>query len=226
MSDPLPRYDVVPYTPISWPAGPVTSLAVRSEPLGIDMTALMEQRQTRRDFGETLPEDVLGEFLWLACRNRSSRPSVYGPDQESRPYPSAGAMHPIHVLVTRRDECWRRYDPVLHALVDIPNTAANAAAVTNSANQLVKIGQGLLVALVAEPGKTAAKYIDSESLVWRDAGVVLGYMSLVAEALKMAFCPLGITGSPQLSDLLDRKLGLRGVGLALLGAQAANSSTG
>ena len=54
--------------------------------------------------------------------------------------------------------------------------------------------------------------------MWRDAGVVLGYMSLVAEALSLAFCPLGITGEPFLTDYLSTASRLKAVGLAILGA--------
>jgi hypothetical protein len=82
---------------------------------------------------------------------------------------------------------------------------------------LVELGFGTLVSLVAEPGKTAAKYANHESLVWRDAGVVLGYMSLMAEALKLSFCPLGITGRPYVTDCLPNASTLQAVGLAVLG---------
>ena len=70
---------------------------------------------------------------------------------------------------------------------------------------------------MAEPGKTAAKYEHHETLVWRDAGVVLGYMSLVAEALGLSFCPLGLTGRPQLTEFLPESQAMHGVGLSVLG---------
>jgi hypothetical protein len=125
-------------------------------------------------------------------------------------------MHPIHVLVGECNAPWWRYDPVRHALVELPESAANCALARCAADELVAVGRGLLLGLVAEPGKTAAKYINPETLIWRDAGVVLGYMSVVAEVLGLSFCPLGITGNAQLSHLLAPRL-LFGVGLALLG---------
>jgi hypothetical protein len=86
------------------------------------MVAVMEQRQTKRDFSQAVQQQVLGEFLWLTCRSRSSRPSPYGPDQESRPYLSAGAMHPIHVLVGAAATPWQRYDAVSHVLREVPGS--------------------------------------------------------------------------------------------------------
>jgi SagB-type dehydrogenase family enzyme len=216
--EPAPREHVVPYRPVTWPVGSRRALATRSLPLEVDMTSLLEQRQTRRDFSQPVSDVALGEFLWLTCRSRSSRPSPYGPDQESRPHPSAGAMHPIHVLVSMRADAWLRYDPTAHSLDEIPGSGPSAVSARMAASELVNIDRGTVVALVAEPGKSAAKYSNAQSLVWRDAGVVLGYMSVVAQALGLSFCPLGITGDAQLTEVPGWPAGLYGTGLGLLGA--------
>ncbi len=178
---------------------------------------LMEQRQTRREFTRGPSMDQLGEFLWLACRSRSSRESPYGPNQESRPHPSAGALHPIHVLVARDADALFRYDPLGHALVEIPGSKPSADHVVQAARASLELDEGWVLALVAEPGKTGSKYENPETLVWRDAGVVLGYMSVVADALGLSFCPLGTTGNPQLTDDLPNAGLLHGVGLVVLG---------
>jgi nitroreductase len=112
-----------------------------------------------------------------------------------------------------------RYDPVDHAIIELLGSTASAAMGRAAAGCLLNIEHGVLLGLVAEPGKTASKYANHESLVWRDAGVVLGYMSLVAEALGLAFCPLGITGGPHLTDYLSDTSLLEAVGLAVLGAE-------
>jgi hypothetical protein len=110
-----------------------------------------------------------------------------------------------------------RYDAVDHALFELPGSTDSAAAGRHAASVLVTLERGVLLGLVSEPGKTAAKYENHETLVWRDAGVVLGYMSLVAEALGLSFCPLGITGQPHLTDYLPDASPLQAVGLAVLG---------
>lgn len=217
--DPLPRARPARYEPVAWPAGERWQLAPRDQALELDMCVLLEQRQTRRAFKRSVERETLGEFLWLACRNRSSRPSAFGPNQESRVYPSAGAMHPIHVLFARDTGPWMRYDPVEHALVELPGSNDSAAAGRKAAEQLVEVDQGVLIGLVAEFGKTAAKYENHETLVWRDAGVALGYMSLIAEALHLNFCPLGITGQPFLTAYLANASALQAVGVAVLGQE-------
>lgn len=215
--DPVPRSQPNRYQPYAWPTGKKTFLSPRSQSLELDLARLLEHRETLREFRQALDERALGEFLWLACRSRSSRGSMYGPDQESRVHPSAGAMHPIHVLVARDGGPLERYDPMEHSLIALPATEAGTAAVRAAAAVLLDVGRGIVIGLVAEPGKTDSKYEHSESLVWRDAGVVIGYMSLIAAALGLAFCPLGLTGQPHLTDGLPDSASLRAVGLAVVG---------
>jgi SagB-type dehydrogenase family enzyme len=195
----------------------VTRLAPRTAPLSVDLVSMVEERQTRRDFKDVLDEQFLGQLLWLSCRSRSSWHSEYGFDQESRPAPSAGALHPVHVLVGAEGLAWQRYDAVAHSLVEVPRSEANVTAMRTAASNLVDLGRGALVSFLAEPGRTGAKYESPDSLVWRDAGVLLGYMSVAAEALGLSFCPLGLTGDAVLRDLLDWSAPVHGAGLAVVG---------
>ena len=217
--DAYPRGAPKRYEPVSWPSGTLIQLPPRSSSLVVDMVQMMEQRSTKRTFSCELSLQSLGEFLWLACRSRYSWPSVYGPNQESRPHPSAGAMHPTHVLIGRDGGVLQRYDPSAHALVEVRGSEAGSAEAFRAVRASLELGRGCVLALVAEPGKTGAKYERPDSLVLRDAGVVLGYMSVVAEALGLAFCPLGITGENLVTQGLPRSAELRGVGLAVLGVE-------
>ncbi|MGV3570611.1 MAG: nitroreductase family protein [Ramlibacter sp.] len=220
MSEPLPREHVSAYAPFFWPRGSTIQLPPRTAALQVDLVGLLDERQTRREFTRDLTEAELGDFLWLACRNRASRPSPFGFDQESRPHPSAGGMHPIHVLLARAQQEWHRYEPVEHALVQLPGTRMTAAHARQESAVLVPLNRGVLIALAAEPGKTAAKYDNPDSLVWRDAGTVLGYMSVVAEALGLTFCPLGLLGKRFVSDVVAGDPRIEATGLAILGAAA------
>lgn len=217
-SDPVPHVQPKVHQSFCWPIGTKIQLLPRTRRLELDFVQLLEQRQTRRVFSEPLENDTLGEFLWLACRNRSSRSSPFGIDQESRVHPSGGAMHPVHTLVCRNSGPWTRYDPIQHALFELSESTNSAKSSREAACKILEVDRGILIGLVAEPGRTAAKYENPATIVWRDAGVVLGYMSLVAEALGLAFCPLGISGQPYLTDYLTKGDELEAVGLAVLGA--------
>ena len=224
MRDPVPRLHPLPYQPATWPDGVQHSLVPRGQPLAVDLTELLERRQTRRDFHVTVDEETLGEFFWLACRNRGSRPSPFGVDQEFRVHPSAGAMHPIHVLICKEIGPWMRYDPIGHAFFELASSENSANAAREAAGNLLDLERGVLIGLVSEPGKTSAKYENYETLVWRDAGIVHGYMSLISEALNLTFCPLGITGQPYLTDYLPQASQFQALGLAVLGRAGVVSS--
>jgi hypothetical protein len=112
-----------------------------------------------------------------------------------------------------------RYDPCEHVLLEMPCSIDSARAGREAVGRLLNLDEGVVFGLIAEPGKTAAKYENHETLVWRDAGVVFGYMSVIAEALGLAFCPLGITGRPYLTDYLSHDSKLHAAGLAVLGIE-------
>jgi hypothetical protein len=137
---------------------------------------------------------------------------------EQRGVPSAGAIHPIHILVcdleTRQ---LRRYDGQAHAFQVLHDLLPEELA--RECSKVLPPNKGTLLLFVAEPGKTAAKYVDPLSLVWRDAGVLQGGMALAAEALRLNFCLLGITGDPWAASL-SKEGKLRGVGAAFVGARA------
>ena len=85
-------------------------------------------------------------------------------------------------------------------------------------HEVIDAPNATLLLFVAEPGMTGSKYEDAASLVWRDAGVLLGAIAMAAEALALNFSPMGVTGEPWTSHLI---LGapLVGVGAAFVGAR-------
>ena len=216
--DPVPRPRPVFYAPYQWPDSKRLQLPPQSAPLVLDIVRLIGARETRRGFTGAPGLLDIGSFLWLACRSRSNWSSGYGPNLESRSHPSAGALYPIHVLASVEGAGWSRYEPISHALIEQRDSMSSAAATHVQADEVVKSQGAMLLALVAEPGKTSAKYKAADTLLWRDAGVILGYMSIVAEALGLGFCPLGPTGNGLSTHDFEGNEALRGVGLAWLGA--------
>lgn len=217
LGNPRPRAKVTPYSPLSWP---ITSrLALRTPSTTAlpraDYAELALRRRTRREFGP-VNLDLLGALLALTCRTTNNGHSDLGFPTSFRPCPSAGAIHPIHVVVLTPDLGWHCYDPATHALLAI-GSALDPLPARTSMLEVVYAPESTLLFLAAEPGMTAAKYSDAASLVWRDAGVLIGLLALASEALDLSFCPLGVTGEPWISNLLDQP-GLSGVGAALVGS--------
>lgn len=215
--EPRPRLTPNKYSPFPWPAGgEVTRLSPAPAQLMVDVVQVLQNRQSRRLL-RNLPLTQLGHLLWLSCRTHSLRTSDYGFDQQFRPHPSAGAMHPIHLICQRSTGMpWEHYDPLEHSLVIVPGSEGYAQEARAKAAHILPSDGAVLLGLVAEAGKTGAKYENEQSLVWRDAGVVLGYLSLIAEALKLGFCPLGMTGDAYIAPISAQDR-LQGAGLALIG---------
>lgn len=217
LGNPQPKLSPTAYTPIQW-TGPCIELSTNGASRAPHLAAVLADRRSRRDFTAPATLDDLAAMLELCCRTRELRASDLGFDLEFRPHPSAGAIHCVHTLVQRViDEDWMYYDAQAHQLVSLLGTSAAANAARSTANALVPATNSSLIALVAEPDKAATKYENPGSLIWRDAGVLLGYFSICAEALGLSFCPLGITGQPILDRELDEQGRLCGVGMALLG---------
>lgn len=218
LGNPRPLSTPALYTPIVWPDGEVIALpgwepSNRDDPSFITLVA---RRRTRRNFGR-LENRQLGTLLDLTCRVQQIGEDALGFPITRRPVPSAGAIHPIHILLISPDvDAWYRYDAFEHALKKVAARVSPRDA--RSAMQAVlPAPNATLIMLAAEVGKTSAKYADPASLIWRDAGVLLGFLSMAAEALDLSFCPLGVTGEPWIGRLLDPS-GLAGVGVAFAGS--------
>lgn len=219
LSSPTVRPEPGHYQPHTWPDGRFHALPEVEGVGDRDIFYLLDSRRTRRTF-EALSDYQLSQLLWRTSRTQAVAESDYGFDLELRPTPSAGAIHPIHVLAHLPGAAtWCRYDSRRHGLIEIPGSLEALEGLAEQCQHTLPSEQATRLLLMAEPGKTSAKYQHVESLIWRDAGALLAVMGVVAEALDCAFCPLGITGEPWASQLAPSGV-LTGVGLALVGGPA------
>ncbi|WP_296268909.1 hypothetical protein [Pseudomonas sp. UBA6562] len=219
LSSPTVRASPGHYLPFTWPEGDFHSLPEVEHVGDKGILDLLDHRRTRRSFS-ALAERQLSQLLWRCARTQGIAESNYGFDLELRPVPSAGAIHPIHILVHLPGSLnWRRYDSRRHGLVELPGSGEALAELVAQCHMTLPSEQATRLLLVAEAGKTGAKYANGESLIWRDAGALLAIMAVIAEALGYAFCPLGITGEPWASRIAPSGV-LTGVGVALVGGPA------
>jgi SagB-type dehydrogenase family enzyme len=215
-AEPTPRKAPGVCQPSPWPNGKVERLAPPRHPRQ-SFCDVVNARRSRRTFAPLGAVD-LSTLLWLSARVVASEPSPLGVDLSLRPVPSAGALHPIHILLCgERDNRWRRYDPISHALVDVEDGSISVASARLAVNPAVAVGEGTLIWLVAEPGRTAAKYENGEGLIWRESGAILSQLGLVSSLLGLHYCSLGLTGSDWMEQSGQLQL-FRGVGLAIVGA--------
>ena len=217
-ADPAPRSVPELYNPIEWEIRESRSLPVPDIEALAPMATTLEARRSERTFAP-VSEALIGALLWHAARTKESASSPLGFQIEHRPTPSAGAIHPVHLVIQLTDEgSWARYNPQEHSLDLLAKGDSRLQPLVDYSEQMVPRGGGHLVLFVAEPGKTSAKYDNPESLIWRDAGILQGSLALVAAALGLNYCLLGIMGNPWAAQL-SRQGKLQGVGVAILGTK-------
>jgi SagB-type dehydrogenase family enzyme len=137
-----------------------------------------------------------------------------------RPAPSAGALHPIDILIADWSLTPRlmRYDALFHRL-DILAPRAESACLQEFRTMTLEIlprASGTAIILVGDIGRITASYENAESLLWRDAGFLLQTIFLSATAFGLAFCPLGMLGQ-QIVQYLGLESTLVAAGVAVIG---------
>jgi hypothetical protein len=131
---------------------------------------------------------------------------------------SAGALHPISVLLTPVYEAGDlfRYDPAEHTLDWLRADATKIIALLGRASALLPDTNGTTIIFVADHARTAAHYDNAISLIWRDAGALLQTVGLVFHAYELEFCPLGLLGG-EVVEALGSSDCLIPAGMAIVG---------
>ena len=174
----------------------------------VSFAAVLEARHSVREFGAPNEADLL-DLLTFAARSRFEWPTQDGRIASSRPSPSAGALHPIEIVIAALEVrglvpgmYW--FDPVQCRLAVLPASydEAREVAVRAQAALAVDDTPPTVLCLVAELQRTLSRYAGGMSLILRDSGAMMATMCLVATALGLASCPVGIGGeSPALGVL-------------------------
>ena len=163
---------------------------------------VMELRRSPSVIGEVSLDCTLGFVSHIFRTREVGQGENFG--LARKPSISAGALHPIDVLVVAGPEV---HEPILFSdhsskcltlPVKYPNTLANTIA---DCREILPTAQGHLLLFAGDRRRVAEKYQPAESLLWRDAGAALQMCAMAAFAYGFAFCPLGDTGRVILDQL-------------------------
>ena len=168
---------------------------------------VLRARQSRREFREPVTLQQLGDLLWYSLHVRQKGYSDGRLVWESRPTPSGGGCHPVQVLALRAPGARSAvliYNAEHHALEVRDGVKASVLRRSIAEVEMcLKIGRGTVLWFVADLGRSGAKYRNPESLAWRDSGALLATVCLVAEALGLNCCGLGLHDVPSLRRYLN-----------------------
>lgn len=176
----------------------------------------LHSRHTRRRLGALTP-GRLSRLLWHSCKVKRAMPPSSGIRWQHRTAPSAGGLHCIEVLVIDGGLV-RIYEPIGHSVQMLEINGAAFSELLRAATSIVDLSSGTLIWFAADFDLMMSKYEHGESLVWRDAGSLCATMCLVAEALELGCRPIGITGEPHVSAMLNSDGRILGVGGMLVGS--------
>ena len=222
LKTPKPRARELPYHEFDFPIVTVHRLPTPTEFSDIGFLDTMTNRRSERKFGRPLEDAELSSLLWLSCRTIMSHREPSRFSWEHRVTPSAGGRHPIHLLVLRRRArrtLFELYIPQDHSLARLSCSDIPLQQLLKQCDQLMNIRHATVIFFAAEIARTSSKYLNPESLIWRDAGALVATLNLAATALRLPSCALGLTCEPYISRFLRSRGAVVGVGGFVVGHQ-------
>lgn len=207
LGEPRLRSNEVVYEPYAFEITTTLHLPVPDAIPSEECLQVLHKRRSRRKFGR-LDQRQLSALLWFSAKTLYRSVELSGFPWSHRPSPSAGGRHPIQILVLNAKHGsadLSLYEPELHALHSLrqssdPKTIAFIATL----DAVVPSQQGTILWFTADYLRTLSRYDQGESLVWRDAGALLGTIAVAAEALQLNCCAYGLTGDDWIATMFPR----------------------
>lgn len=192
--DPLPYRDPIPARSFAWPVAAKINCAPVVDPPDERFTEIFERRRSERVI-ERAPLGDIVNVLAFAMRPRFSKDDEFG--RTKRPAMSAGALHPISVLIipNRDDRRVFHYNSREHCLESLQADDSCVGQWLDQCELVLPEADGSYLVFVADITVTGAVYERPESLIWRDAGALLQTIAIASTAFQLLFCPLGLLGS-------------------------------
>lgn len=217
-NEPTPKLARLNYSPPIWPIRGRHYLSVPQKASYCLFRAVL-QRRSRREFGP-LSETDLASFFWYTAKSEHVLRRGKEAAVRLTRFPSSGGLSSIgilHFTRSKSDIIISLYDCDSHALLQMEPVGSSLRAY-NAFSDILDPQRGDILLYFSDSEIINSCYNFGESLLWRDAGVMLGGMSLVAEAIGLAFCPIGTSGRDSLRQVFndDRFVAL---GAAVLGAR-------
>lgn len=186
----------------------------------VDFFKVISNRKSHRSFLRGLEVEELSELLWFIAKVHKITIDNYKNIIEYYSNtPSSGALKTIDIFIIDINEFSDNlffYNPIGHSLEMIETNSENIKHLRGEVEKVLDGRRGTILIFGAYLKNIKAKYKHHENLVWRDSGVYYSSTYLVAEALDIGCCGLGITFEPFLSNILKNK-DTYGVGGVILG---------
>lgn len=212
IEDPFPL-EYSEFREYEWPVDAAIDIKPYIAPTGRSFVDVFEKRRSSRDLQSAPLELVTGALLYaLAPRAISHGDRVM---RTRRPTISAGALHPISVILFDQSAAFRlNADELKLERLKYPNESR--LNWLTKCRRVLPDAKGAFLVLVADMARPRSGYANCESLVLRDAGALLQTIGLVSELFGLGYCPMGILGT-EVVDALPCSQQLMPLGAAAIG---------
>lgn len=194
MSGPSIRERHLEYVPFKYPCA--EKLILPKVTLSLSKKEFLEVFKNRRSLKQLGPcsLEMLSEILFYAVKPYSISMDNYGMVVYRSASPSAGGRHPIDILVGLPGKEGRRfylYEPLSHSLLRLNIPIDLQKYFFNDIDKTLPLGDSVLIWFSIQYMRTASKYTDYESLIWRDAGAQLCCLQQITKYIGLDSCPIG-----------------------------------
>ena len=159
----------------------------------MDFLEVFSNRRSVKGLGACSLE-ALSKILLYAVKPYCIGIDDYGVTVYKSAAPSAGGRHPIDIIVGLKEQNGRHlylYQPLLHSLKRLAVTKELQNTFFRDVEQTLPLGESILLWFSVQYMRTASKYTDYMSLIWRDVGAQLCCLQQAAKYVGLDSCPIG-----------------------------------
>lgn len=216
MSGPSILGKPIPFEPFLYPVAEEIKLPTVSE--GQSSSGFLEVFSRRRSVKKIgrCPLESLSKVLYYTLKPYSIAQDDFGVTVYRSAVPSAGGRHPVDVLVGLPDGKGRRlylYQPLNHSLRRLVIEDELQHTFFGDVEQTLLLGESTLLWFSVQYMRTASKYSDYMSLVWRDIGAELCCLQQAAKYVGLDSCPIGYLAEESFSSLFKTDKLISGGGM-------------
>ena len=219
MINPFPKDNEDEPLVVNYPIINTLKLDQPSHYTPINFWDVLNKRNSKRTFRELSLHEI-STLLWASSKVKNLAVQENGYILTYRPSSSAGARHPIDLVVmspTLHSKEFHYYNPFDHSLNKLSLSNFSTADFLNHVASIIPVGEGTIIWFICHPHRTSAKYENFQSLVWRDAGVLIHSIQIACCALGLNSCPVGSLGEPFISEGFLNVSNVFGVGGIIVG---------
>lgn len=183
------------------------------------LETIFRRRSSSPKIFSEISKNQLSELLFYSTRVNSFTRNEKGYILSKRTTPSAGARHPVDLLISPPKSILERelyyYNPFDHSLSLLQLEGKHLESFFSSVNENEDISKSCIVWFSIQHNKTATKYTHPESLYWRDVGALIYGIQLIGTFIGLMSCPLGSVNEKQFNNLFGTNTLVSGGGLLI-----------